>query len=155
MKVLIANNDRTADLGSEIQRSARARRRDRESGFVSSDISALCLLKAASEEQYLCEFIRLLRRRDAFDTLDFDVPRRPGPLGWIMAKFKRLLWKLLRYQHDRIAFKQNLINGMFTNVLELESSLRRQESGELKRRITELEAFVRKDDTPGSGAAPS
>ena len=144
MKILIANKDRTAGLGSEIRQSARVHRQGPTPDWVAPGISALCLLKAASEEQYLREFIRLLRYRDAFDTLDFDIPRKPGLCGWVMAKFRRLLWKLLRYQFARIAFRQNLINGMFTSALEFEVALRERESSESKRRIAQLETLVQK-----------
>ena len=142
MKIIIADNDRTKDLGAEIRRAANTRRRGRAPQSVSPIIGALCLSKTESEEEYLREFIRLLRYRDAFDTLDFDIPRRPGPRGRVMAAIKKLLWKLLRYQYARIAFKQNLINRMFTNALECEFALRERETGELKRRIEELEAIA-------------
>ncbi len=139
MKILVAGHDRTSDLGAEIGKSAGLRRRGGTPLFVDSTINASCLAKASCEDEYLREFIRLLRHRDAFDTLDFDVPRRPGALGWMTAMFKKTLWKLLYYQYARIAFQQNLINRMFTNALECETALRERDSRQLRDRIDMLE----------------
>jgi hypothetical protein len=85
-----------------------------------------------------------LRYRDAFDTYDFDIPRRPGIFGAMMTGFKKVLWKLLRYQHDRIAFRQNLINGLFTNAIELEMTERKKTDNELGHRLDKAEALLRK-----------
>ncbi len=142
MKIIVANKDRTSDLGAEIQQSARARRRGRAPEIISREISALNLLKAGSEHDYMRELIRLLRYRDAFDTLDFDIPRKPGLIGLVSARLKMFLWKFMRFQSDRIAFRQNLINGMFTSALEFEMTIREQEIAELKRRTAVLEALL-------------
>ncbi|MDO9542752.1 MAG: hypothetical protein Q7J98_10580, partial [Kiritimatiellia bacterium] len=109
---------------------------------ISAEIGALALHKASSDADYLNHFVRLLRYRDAFDTYDFDIPRRPGPFGAIMAGIKNILWKLLRYQHDRIAFRQNLINGLFTNAVEFEMTERKRTDDELARRLNKAEALL-------------
>ncbi len=137
MKLLIAGNDRAVDLGLKIRSAAASRRCGCAPREVASDVNALRLLTLSSEGEYLREFIRLLR---AFDTLDFDIPRRAGIMGRTMAGFKKLLWKLMRFQCERIAFQQNLINRMFTTAIENEAGLRERELGELRRRVEELEA---------------
>ena len=142
MKIIIAGKDRTSDLGSEIQQSAETLKKGKGPIFISPEISAADLLNTGSEHEYLQELIRLLRYRDAVDTLDFDIPKKPGLFGLIAAKLKTFLWKLLRYQHDRIVFRHNLINGIFTSTLEFESALREKETVELKRRIEALEAAL-------------
>ncbi|MFN2352425.1 MAG: hypothetical protein ABR497_10810 [Kiritimatiellia bacterium] len=106
---------------------------------VSPEIGAPALAHCASDADYLEHFMRLLRYRDAVDTLDFEIPCRPGPAGRLMRALKRVLWKLLRYQHDRIAFRQNLINGLHTQALEWELRQRQREIAELRGRITALE----------------
>ncbi len=149
MKIIVAKEDRTSDLGAEIQQSAAARRQGRVPEIITQELSALNLLKAESEHDYLRDYIRLLRYRDAFNTFDFDIPRKPGLVGLVMAKLKMFCWKFLRFQSDRIAFKQNLINGMLTNALECEMALRDREVAELKRRIAVLERDVlRSTETP-------
>jgi len=86
----------------------------------------------------------LLRYRDAFDTYDFDIPRKPGPVGSVMARVKKALWKLLRYQHDRIAFRQNLINSLFTNAVEFEMAERKRTDADLNRRLDKAELLLNK-----------
>ena len=83
--------------------------------------------------------IRLLRYRDGVDTLPFHIPGRPGLCGRLIVQVKKGLWKILRYQHDRIAFRQNLINTMLASALEFEIAQRRKETDDLMRRVAELE----------------
>jgi hypothetical protein len=146
MKIIIAGQDCTKELGGEIrQRAAELKKLTlRAPRKISVEIGALALHKAVSNADYLNHFVRLLRYRDAFDTYDFDVPRRPGVAGAIMARIKKALWKLLRYQHDRIAFRQNLINGLFTSAVEFEMAERKRADDELGRRLDQAEALLDK-----------
>lgn len=147
MKVLIAGQDCTKTLGEGIrQRAARLKKLKGRAAppRVSTEIGALALRKAFSDVDYLNNFVRLLRYRDAFDTYDFDIPRKPGIAGALMAKIKKTLWKLLRYQHDRIAFRQNLINGLFTSAVEFEMSERKRTDDEINRRLDKAETLLNK-----------
>jgi hypothetical protein len=147
MKIIIAGEDRAADIGAEIrQKAAELKKRQGRAAppQVSPEIGAPVLYKATSDSDYFEHFVRLLRYRDAFDTHDFDIPRRRGPLGAGMAKIKKALWKLLRYQHDRIAFRQNLINSLFTHAIEFESVERRRGDAELRGRLDKHEALLAK-----------
>ena len=85
------------------------------------------------------ELLRLLRYRDNVDTLPFEIPRKRGWVGALTAQLKRALWKVLRYQHDRVTSRQNLINHLYTNALECEHRQRAQEIRELQRRLAALE----------------
>ena len=114
---------------------------------ISSDISAMMLLDARSEEEYRAEFLRLLRYRNGLDTFDFHIPRKPGPAGALAARFKGVLWRLLRYQHDRIAFQQNLINELAIDALEFQQDRLDRELAELRQRVAGLETG------PAKGAA--
>jgi hypothetical protein len=147
MKIIIAGQDCTEELGGEVQRKAVELKKLKGRAApprVSAEIGALALHKSLSDADYLDHFVRLLRYRDAFDTYDFDIPRRPGSAGAIMAKIKKVLWKLLRYQHDRIAFRQNLINGLFTSAVEFEVTERKRKAAEIDRRLDNLEELLRK-----------
>jgi hypothetical protein len=142
MKLSIAGQDRTHDVGRELRRQAAAMERGGNNcrpkpSLVAPDIMPLA--RAQSEAEYLEQLIGLVRSRNAVDTLDFSIPRKSGAAGLFMAKLKALLWKLLRYQHDRIAFQQNLINAHLTDALEFESTQRQKETDDLKRRVAELE----------------
>lgn len=147
MKIIVAGRDCTSDLGVEIQRRAanlKKRKGRAAPPRISQEIGALTLAKANSNSDYLNHFIRLLRYRDAFDTYDFDIPRKPGLFGLLLARLKVVLWKLLRYQHDRIAFRQNLINGLFTNAIEFEMAEMERMHADLCRRLDSLEAALKK-----------
>lgn len=139
MAISVAGQDRP-DVAEQVRQAADCLRRSRrQPSAVSPEIGAPALAGADSDAGHHANFLRLLRYRDAVDTLDFEIPRRPGPLGWFLQRAKRLLWKLLRYQHDRIAFRQNLINGLFTQALENEWRLRCRETDELRARVEKLE----------------
>lgn len=143
MKILVANKDRTEDLGADIRKSAQVRMRGGEREVpdrIAPDISALSLARPKSEADYLNNLIRLIRYRDAVDTHDFAIPRKSGLSGMILIRIKSFLWKLLRYQHNRIAFRQNLINGLCTSALEFEIALRQKTMADLDQRLQRLES---------------
>ncbi len=142
MKISVAGRDRTQDLGPDLRRQAENMARgdtSRQPAKLPDSISALALRKATSDADYLNELIRLLRWRDGVDTLPFHIPCRPGLCGRLAVRIKEVFWKLLRYQHDRIAFRQNLINTQLTSALEFEIVQRQKEADELKQRVAELE----------------
>ncbi len=142
MKLSVAGQDRTHDLGRKLRQQAAAMERGEANHkpkppLVAPDIMPLA--QAQSEAEYLDQLIGLIRGRNAVDTLDFAIPRKRGMVGRCMTRLKALLWKLLRYQHDRIAFQQNLINAHLTGALEFEVVQRQKETADLKRRMAELE----------------
>ena len=142
MKLNVAGQDRTQDLGQAMRQQAAAMERRDARGKpaqLPADISALALARAKSDADYMDHLIRLIRYRDAVDTLDFEIPRKPGLAGLCLKRLKAFLWNLLRYQHDRITFRQNLINTQLTSALEFEVSQRQKETADLKRRVAELE----------------
>lgn len=142
MKITIAGRDRTDDLGPVLRTQAEAMARGDticQPAKLPDEISALALSRTTSAEDYLSELTRLLRYREGVDALSFHIPVRPGRCGRLLGRVKQGLWKLLRYQHERMAFRQNLINAQLTSALEFEIVQRRQETDDLKRRLAELE----------------
>lgn len=142
MKISIAGQDRIRDLGQALRQQAEAMAHgaaSRKLAPLPPEISALALARAKSDAEYMEHLIRLISYRDAVNTLNFDIPRKPGLAGLIMTRLKAFLWKLLRYQHDRIVFRQNLINTQLTSALEFEFTQRQKETADLKRRVAELE----------------
>ena len=111
----------------------------RQPAHIPSDIKALNLRQSTSEAQYLNEFLRLIRYREGLSTLPYQVPSRKGLVGHLLRWLKKLLWRLLNYQHARIAFRQNLINNQLTSALWMESLARQNEISALKQRIAALE----------------
>ena len=140
MKIQFAGRDRTEDIGARIQAAIRKRSGAPSPAVVPPDISALNLLQAKSEAEYQERLLRLIRYRDNVDTLPFDIPRRPGLAGALLTRVKVMLWKLLRYQHDRITGRQNLINSTYSGALEYEHRILMAELEQLKKRMAALES---------------
>ncbi len=140
MKIAIAGKDRSADLGPVLAADARERARDPSHVDLPWSLHALSLRDQKTGSAYFDHYLELLRRKNHVDTLNFDIPHRPGLGGRAWMLVKKVLWKVLRYQHARMAFRQNLINSHLTSALEYQRDLARKEVGELKRRIAALEA---------------
>jgi hypothetical protein len=140
MFISVAGKDRTADLGAQLQAAARAVAGRAHAPRQLEDIfTALSLREAKSDVEYLDRLVTLLWHKTGVATVGFYMPRRPGPLGWLTAQVRTLLWKALRYQHDRVAYQQNMINTQFTVALEFLHAHYRQEIAALKQRVAELE----------------
>ncbi len=143
MKLTVAGLDRSADLGQALRNRAAALAAlppARQPARIPDDLSALDLARAASEDDYLERYLRLARHRDAVGAFDFRIPRKPGLAGRCLARLRAFLWKLLRYQHDRMAFRQHLVNNQLTTALRLEIEARRKDTADLQRRLAALEA---------------
>ena len=112
MKILINNEDYTEDLKSRMDAGMREHSDRPFPVEVPAELNALALREAKTEAEYQETFTRLIRYRDNVDTMPFDIPHRGGWRGKCAVWVKRKLWKLLRYQHDRITFRQNLINSL-------------------------------------------
>lgn len=139
MRLTVANNDVTAGLGQEVSISAKAMVADKARDEVSAEDSVLSLRLAKNEADYLDRLMALMRSRAGTGNYDFHVPRKPGLVGNLGALLKRVLWKLLRYQHDRVAFQQNSVNTHLTAALELMRSEYEHKIEVLERKIAELE----------------
>ena len=142
MKLSVAGQDRTHDLGRELRRQAAVMERGAANhkpkpALIAPDI--IPLARAQSEAEYLDQLIGLIRSRNAVDTLDFAIPRKSGVVGLFMTRLKALLWKFLRYQHDRMAYQQNLINGLHGSALEYEIAFRQKAVADLDQRLKCLE----------------
>jgi len=52
------------------------------------------------------------------------------------------LWRLLRYQHFWMAFRQNGINAMHAEAVDFEHQERQRQVAELKARVKQLEESI-------------
>lgn len=120
MKIEIAGQDRTAEWKPALDTETARMAERGECVFFPPEISALRLRGAKNEAEYLDALTDLVRRRHHIDTLGFRVPRRAGAAGAVMGKIRSFLWKLLRYQHDRMAYRQNLVNSHLMALLEMQ-----------------------------------
>lgn len=142
MRVIVAGQDRTETLGAQIRESARRRAAAGAPRFLSPEHSALRLKAAHDQAEYLKVYNRLVGMRHGIHTEIFAIPHHPGRVGSMGARIKKLLWKLLRYQHDRMAGQQNLVNELVIAGLKFERE-------ETCRAIARLEARVARLETRG------
>jgi len=84
-------------------------------------------------------------------TESFPIPGKPGSTGTILRTIKGILWKLLRYQHDRMAFQQNAINELVISSFDFQRTASRRAIADLEHRIRALEADAA---NPGRKANP-
>jgi len=97
--------------------------------------TASALKSCETEQHYMETLIQLLRDKTHLVTDDFPVASRNSAVSRAMVHVKKVLWKLLRYQHDRMAGQQNDINVLLTSALEFEHERR----VELEQRLIALE----------------
>jgi len=139
MKIVIANEDRTSELGDELRRTARSRGDEARTRRLSPQDSALSLRAARSEAEFVAQFERLLYIRHGVRTdLDY-VPRKRGLAGALAASVRKWLWRLLRYQHETQAGQQNLLNELIIETLAWHRQLQERELDALRKRVAELE----------------
>ena len=139
MKITVAGQDRTGDLGPAVAAEADRLRAGGGIGELAPDHTALRLKRSRDLDDYVYHFVELLRMRHGVRTTDYYVPRGPGWRGRIAVALKTVLWRLLRYQHDRLTLQQNLINELEINAVEFQRDRVNQELADLKRRVADLE----------------
>jgi hypothetical protein len=134
MKIIIASKDRTAELAPGLKTGADARMADTCHEPLPWSLNALSLAEAKTETEFLERWADLSRRKSNMD-LRLNTPRPPGFAGRMIWFARGFLWRLLRYQHERVAFRQNLINSQTAATLEFQyDEIRR-----LRARLDELE----------------
>lgn len=139
MNLSVAGKDRSGDLGRAVAADAARLQAAGDVGALSPEHSALTLKASADRAEYFSRYIALLRLRHGIRTADYYVPRRPGWVGWVAGTVKTLFWKLLRYQHDRIAFQQNAVNELAIDALAFQREELERDLADVKRRLAALE----------------
>ena len=139
MQLTVAGKDRSGDLAREIVAEAQRLAASVSVGTLSPGHSALRLKDAADPGAYLAKYLELLRIRHGVRTGDFPIARRAGGCGRAWAAVKQGLWKLLRYQHERIAHQQNLINELAIHLAEFQRDEYAREIADLRGRVERME----------------
>ena len=135
MKITVGGMDRSGDVVPQIVAEAAQLTATRAIGMLAPDHTALRLKASADLDDYVGRFVDLLRIRHGIRTADYYIPRGPKLRGKLAAAMKNSLWKLLRYQHDRIAFQQGAANELAINALEFQAG----RIAELERRLASIE----------------
>lgn len=144
MKIWIGTEDVSESLGRDVAVLAGQRASLGSPRFHDPRVSALSLRECRSETEFLSRFMQHLRWRHGATAEPFDIPRRPGVIGAFLQVLRRFLWKLLRYQHDRMVFQQNMINEMIIHGLEFEMESSRQRISALESELARLKRNVAK-----------
>jgi len=100
--------------------------------------------------------LRLLDVVGGRTQIGFERMRRPpvaGMRGRILETVRRVLWSLMRWPHDWLAFQQNAVNEQVVRLLTLEVQARRREAAALHQRVEALEREVERLAGPGSASA--
>jgi hypothetical protein len=147
MKIAIAGKDRTADPGGQVAAAAARLEGQAVVTPLWPGHSALSLKDSTDEADYLRRFTGLLRQRHGIRTGAFHIARAPGLRGRLSLAVKTFLWKLLHYQHERLAAQQSLVNELAIGALEFQQDQTERELQELRRRVERLESA-------GGGALP-
>lgn len=135
MKIIIASQDRTADIGPDLKSAADALHAAAAHAAIVGQHEALALRDAKTESEFLDRWTELARRKSNIDLARIEIPAKPGAAGAIIRTVRTFLWKLLRYQHARIIARQNLVNSQFAATLEFQQ----EEIRKLRTRVSELE----------------
>jgi hypothetical protein len=139
VKLFIAGNESPPGLRERIAASAKRREQEKPLQVLAPQHSALSLKNVSGQDAYLRQFIRLLWMRHGVSTAPFDVPTSRTLFGPLMAAIKRILWKLLRYQHDRITFQQNLVNELLIDAAEMQQQMFQGKVDEITKRLEAAE----------------
>ncbi|MFH1477126.1 MAG: hypothetical protein ABIH24_06530 [Verrucomicrobiota bacterium] len=140
MRVLIASQDQTETVGAQIRENARRHAMEGGPRFLFPEHSAIALKAARDQADYLRIYNRLIGIRHGIQTESFAIPRKAGWIGKIAVRIREFLWKLLRYQHERIVWQQNLINELVIAGLEFEREEYHRAIARLEKRMARLES---------------
>lgn len=134
MKIIIANKDRTDDLGPALKADADAAMADPLLAPLPWSLHSLSLRDAKNEREFLDRWTALARVKSNV-SLIYNSPMKPGLVGQAMWFFRGAMWRILRYQHGRVMFRQNLINSQVAATLEFQQD----EIRRLRQRLDDLE----------------
>ncbi len=151
VKLDIAGKDRTPDLVPEIERVAAERAKSQDApSFCSEADSALSLRLATGESDYLARALGLMLRRSGLGAGEFMPDPEAGLLKRMLSRFRRITWRVIKYQPLSIVFHQNTVNMQITGALEFMRGEYSREICRLQGRIDELERQVKAVKTGGS-----
>lgn len=119
-QILVAGRDRTAELSAPLAVLVREMEQRGASVFLPHDRSSLRLRDATSGPELMSLYAEQLRYRQHVDISTTILPPTRGACGWLINRVQVLLWRVMRYQHQRAFFRQNLINSHLLGLLEMQ-----------------------------------
>jgi len=137
--IWLAGEDRTAERLPRLDRTV-AGRDPAVAAQAAAHAAPLSLRDASDEAGELDRRLALLQAYGVVRTEPFDVPSGTGVAAGLMKRLKQGLWRLLRYQHERMAVQQNAVNRQLLMALESVLEEQRRARTALEKRIAALEA---------------
>lgn len=141
MKIIIADRDRTEEWGPALRAEADRRMADPVHVALPPALQAQSLRQAGREAVFLDQWTDLVRRKCHVDTLKFDIARSPGTVGGLLQRARQVLWRVLRYQHDRVISRQNQVNSYLLAAVEFQNE-------EIRRLRAQVETLERRSEAP-------
>ena len=141
IKITVSGIDCTEKLGGELSAAVQEHYDEKLNTRIERERPVLELRDSAVESSYLELHAQLLRYRNTVDPADFNHLPASAPTnikGRIVNYVQKALWKLLHYQHDWMAFRNNTIITQLTYQLEFERNARKQ----LEAEVTDIEKKV-------------
>ena len=153
MKISVAGIDMTNSVGPAVSEAATVRRLRLEKSrradlidLIDRQGHILTLSDCSSEREYLKKFFWILKTAPQVHTRDFDIPVRNSIFAGFLTGIRRFFWKFFRYQHDRMAFQQNMVTQQLNSAIRyLENEYVKEiaryetEMKNLANRVAELE----------------
>lgn len=144
--IWLAGEDRTPDLLPRLQQAVGQRdQKTAEQALRQATIPAL--KEQPNDAAELDQWLALLRAYGSVRTDSYDIPARPGLAGRLMKGLKQVLWKLLQYQHDRMAVQQHAVNLQLMSAIEAVLQEQRRENLALRERVAMLEKRLKDGDS--------
>lgn len=139
MELRINSEDRSGDLGRQLADTASGRCACSYKYLVEMQKPVVGLTGSARKGRLADEHMRLVRSGLEVDPSRFELSGGRGFLGGMKVRFRRFLWRLLSYQHNWMAFRQNAVNTQLYYLIEFERSEHQRKVQELERRVNALE----------------
>lgn len=120
MELIVAGRDRADDLGAGLRRQAETMQgHPHRPPVVRLIHSALHLREATDTTEYLERMLALMVINLGVNTRDVHIAGSTSLPGRMAAWLRRLLWKVFRYQHERITAQQNAVNRQLAVAMGL------------------------------------
>ncbi|MEX2382617.1 MAG: hypothetical protein WD490_09555 [Opitutales bacterium] len=151
MKLLVAGQECSEQLGRELEQAAEQRPDAGLSGLIAGESAILCLKDAPDESRYLIRHLDVLRSRHSVDPSILVIPCDPGLAGRGLFRIRQFLWKLILPLQNQITFCQNTVNRMLAHHLCILQDQHLKELQALERRMRVLEKRTGADDPTAGG----
>lgn len=140
MRILIANKDRTEDLGPRLAAAA-AGRPDRLHGSGRMpEPTALSLGEARTEDEFLRMFIEHLRRQHGRFAEGYDdIGGRPGLAGRVRGLARNAVARLTRAEQERVLARQGLLTELLLAAMEFQQARHQRDVDQLNQRLDALQ----------------